>query len=394
MNDAEHKGLWLLRVHYRMRTAAFAMVFVASIFQLYGQDYAGAAWAYVTALLLVYPQLMHWVALRTGDHIRTAIRLLLVDSLLLGIFCAAVRFSDWLTFSVVLAALINHVANRGWKKCWETLLALATGAALGSVLSGFAFAPRTEWLSVILCALGLTAYVLVVSNIAFYRNAQLRTAREQLRLRERALIDANERLQTSLQEIEVLRKDLAVQASRDPLTNLYNRRHLAAALPREMQRCQREAKPVAVIIMDLDHFKRYNDHYGHAAGDACLKAVAQTIQASAKRASDLAARYGGEEFLLLLPDTDEAEALRMADALGSAVAALDIAHAQSSWGRVTLSLGVAVTRPTYHSDADELLRHADQALYAAKEAGRNRSLLAPLVSGGGQRPLTEVSKLA
>jgi diguanylate cyclase (GGDEF)-like protein len=239
--------------------------------------------------------------------------------------------------------------------------------------------PRTEWATVLCCIVGLTAYVLEVGNIAFYRNAQLRVTREQLKLRERALVDANERLQHSLQEIEILRKDLAEQASRDPLTNLYNRRHLAAALPREMQRCQREAKPVALIIMDLDHFKKFNDHYGHSAGDACLRAVSQAIQASAKRSGDLAARYGGEEFLLVLPDTNEGDALGMADALRAAVEALDIAHAQSSFGRVTLSLGVAVSRPDQKAGAEPLLRSADMALYAAKEAGRNRAHLASTI---------------
>jgi diguanylate cyclase (GGDEF)-like protein len=363
-------------MHYRMRTAAFAMVFAATCFQIYDKHYGDLAWAYLVAVLLVYPQLLYALARRSSDRISTAIRLLLLDALLLGSYCAAVRFSDWLTFSVVLAALINNAANRGWKSTWETLIALATGAGIGFVLGGYQFAPRTEWTSVLVCVLGLGAYVLEVANIAYYRNAQLRATREQLRLRERALVDANERLQVSLQEIEVLRKDLAEQASRDPLTNLYNRRHLALALPREMLRCQRDAKPLALIIMDLDHFKLFNDQYGHASGDTCLKTVSQTIQASAKRAGDLAARYGGEEFLLLLPDTDERDALRMAEGLRAAVEALDIAHLQSAHGRVTLSLGVAVSRPDRRSDAEQLLRHADKALYAAKDAGRNRAQLA------------------
>jgi diguanylate cyclase len=375
--EAEKKSVWLLRMHYRMRMAAFAMVFAASCFQMLGQAYGAWAWAYLIALLLVYPQALYWLALRSRDRITTAMRSLLLDALLLGAFCATVRFSDWLSFSVVLAALINNAANRGWRSTWETLLALAAGAAIGGALTGFAFEPRSTWITVLCCVVGLTAYVLEVGNIAFYRNAQLRVTREQLKLRERALVDANERLQHSLQEIEVLRKDLAEQASRDPLTNLYNRRYLALALPRELQRCQREAKPVALVIMDLDHFKKFNDHYGHAAGDACLKAVSGAIQSSAKRASDLAVRYGGEEFLLVLPDTDEAQALRMAEDLRAAVAGLDMAHAQSTLGHVTLSLGVAVSRPALPLDAEQLLRSADMALYAAKDAGRNRVHAAP-----------------
>ncbi len=376
MVDADKKGLWLLRMHYRMRVASFAVLFAATCVHSYGKNYGTGAWAYLITLLLFYPQALYWLALRARDRIATAMRSLLLDSLLLGAFCATVRFGDWLTFSVVLAALINNTANRGWRSTWETLVALLVGAACGFVLGGYRFEPFTAWDTMAFCVVGLTAYVLEVSFIAFYRNAQLRIAREQLKLRERALVDANDRLQLSLQEIEVLRKDLSEQASRDPLTNLYNRRYLAVALPREMLRCQREAKPVAVIIMDLDHFKKFNDQYGHAAGDACLQAVSGAIQACAKRASDLAARYGGEEFLLLLPDTDEDEALRMAEGLRRAVQALQIAHAQSSFGHVTLSLGVAVSRPTVATDAEQLLRSADLALYAAKEAGRNTVHLA------------------
>ena len=352
------------------------MVFVAACFQIAGKGYGAVVWCYLAGLLLLYPQVLHQLALRSSTLVETALQALLLDSFLLGILCAAVRFCDWLSFCVGLATLINNAANRGMKSTWAALLALLSGAAFGGVLTGYQFAPHSEWLSVVICMVGLTAYVLEVGHIAYHRNAQLRITRGQLRLRERALVDANERLQQSLNENDVLRKDLAVQASRDPLTNLYNRRYLDIALPREIQRCEREAKPVALVIMDLDHFKTFNDHYEHAAGDACLKAVSKCIQASAKRASDLAARYGGEEFLLLLPDTDIDDAQFMAEALRLAIEALDLAHHQSSFGRVTLSLGIAVSRPGARAGSDQLLQHADLALYAAKKAGRNRSQLA------------------
>jgi len=376
MTDAEKKGQWLLRMHYRMRAASFAMVFLATSLQIVGKDYGAWAWGYLVALLLVYPQLHYYFALRAQNRIAVAMASLLLDSFLLGTFCAVVRFSDWLAFSVVLATLINNAANRGYRSTWQTLLALAMGTALASVCMGFAFAPATEPVAVMVCFVGLTLYVVTVGNIAYYRNHQLRQAREQLQLRERALMDANDRLQVSLREIELLRSDLAEQASRDPLTNLFNRRYFDIAIHREIARCEREGKPLALIIMDLDHFKKFNDHYGHGAGDDCLKAVAAAIHASAKRASDLAARYGGEEFLLLLPDTPEDEAMRMAEELRLAVEALQIAHAQSPLDCVTLSMGVAVssTRARYH--ADQLLRMADRALYVAKEAGRNNAQLA------------------
>lgn len=376
MADAEKKGQWLLRTHYRMRAASFAMVFAATSFQILGKDYGAWAWSYLVALLLVYPQVQYRIAQQTQDRIAVAMASLLLDSFLLGTFCAVVRFSDWLSFSVVLATLINNAANRGSRSTWQTLLALACGAATASACIGFPFSPATDAVTVLICIVGLTVYVLAVGNIAYYRNYQLRVAREQLRLRERALVDANERLQHSLHEIELLRSDLAEQASRDPLTNLFNRRYFDIAFQREIARCEREGKPLALIIMDLDHFKKYNDHYGHGAGDACLKAIAAAIQSSAKRASDLAARYGGEEFLLLLPDTDADQALRMAEELRQTVEVLQIPHETSSLGHVTLSLGIAVSHTLRRPDAAQLLEEADKALYAAKEAGRNQAVVA------------------
>lgn len=376
MADVNKKGLWLLRMHYRMRTASFAMVFAATCFQLYGKGFSPWVWAYLVALLLVYPQLQYRFGLRSSDRIVFVMRSLLLDSFLLGLFCAAVYFCAWLTYAVSLATLLNNAANRGWKSTWETLLAVTAGALLGYVITGYQFAPDTETITTVFCWIGLTAYVLEAGNIAYYRNAQLRVAREQLKLRERALVDSNKRLQDSLTEIEILKRDLTEQASRDPLTNLYNRRYFDVAVQREMARCEREAKPLSLILMDLDHFKMFNDHYGHAAGDTCLRVVARSIQASAKRATDLAARYGGEEFLLLLPDTDLQGAVRMAEDLRAAVQSLEVEHKQSSHGMVTLSLGVAVNKPEYLQDAQHLIRSADIALYAAKENGRNRVHLA------------------
>lgn len=373
MADVYKKGLWLLRMHYRMRTAAFAMVFAATCFQLFGKNLGVATWGYVVTLLLIYPQVQYRLALRSRNRITAAMQSLLLDSFLLGVFCASVEFCAWLTFSVSLATLMNSAVNRGWKSTGVTLLALSCGAALGYWMTGYRFSPDTEVITLVFCCVGLTAYVLETGHISYYRNAQLRMAREQLKLREHALVESNKRLQVSLNEIEILKRDLIEQASRDPLTNLYNRRYFDVAVQRELARCEREAKPLTLILMDLDHFKNFNDHYGHAAGDVCLRVVANSIQDSAKRATDLAVRYGGEEFLLLLPDTDDEDAMRMAEDLRAAVEKLAMEHRHSPHGLVTLSLGVAVNKPEYQQDAQQLIRSADVALYAAKASGRNRT---------------------
>jgi diguanylate cyclase (GGDEF)-like protein/hemerythrin-like metal-binding protein len=372
MVDLAKKARWLIRTHHAMRVSSFATVFIASSMHLAGKGYGAGTWAFLVALLLVYPQVQYWRMGRAEQPIAAVMHALVVDALLLGAFAASVAFSSWLTFSVVLGTLSNSAANKGWRSTGVTLLALTAGALLAVALGGFHFSPHTEWPASLFCMLGLGAYVLAVGNIAFYRNTQLRSIREQLRARERELLQANATLHTSLTEIDDLRKGLLEQANQDGLTELFNRRFLDSTLERELARCKRESKPLALIMVDIDHFKKYNDSYGHQAGDECLKAVARALQASAKRAGDLAARYGGEEFSLVLPDTDGDDALRMAEALRRAVAAMAMPHTQSDEGVVTISLGLAVMAGQNYGTAELLLRAADEALYYAKWGGRNR----------------------
>jgi len=379
MTDTTKKGLWLARTHHRMRMASFAMVFAASCLHLSDTGASGWTWAYLVGLLLVYPQVQYQVVLRSRHPIDVAMHSLLLDAFLLGLFCAAVNFSDWLSFSVSLAVLSNNVANKGWRHTGWALLGLTCGALAGYVAGGYQFSPQTHWPTALTCIVGLGAYVLEVGHIAYQRNFQLRQTREKLRLRENELLRANGTLQNNLLEIDRLRRGLADQANRDPLTNLFNRRYLDSTLEREMARCQREGKSLALIMVDIDHFKKFNDCYGHLAGDTCLKAVAQALQGSAKRAGDLAARYGGEEFSLVLPDTDLEDARRLAEALREAVQALGVSHAMAPAGVVTISVGLAVMTGAAHDNADQLTRAADQALYYAKWGGRNRVRTAPRI---------------
>ncbi len=374
----QSKGVrWLTRTHHVMRVCSFATVFIASCLHIAGKSYGLGVWAYLMGLLLIYPQLQYLWVRRSTAPTTAVLHALLLDSVLLGAFSATVHFSDWLTFSVVLGALSNSAANKSWRSTGATLLALAVGALVGIAVGGFHFEPHTDWPASLLCMLGLGAYVLAVGNITFARNVQLRHIREQLRNRERELLEANATLQTSLVEIEALRKGLLEQANQDGLTNLFNRRFLDSTLERELARCKRESKPLALVMMDIDHFKKYNDCYGHQAGDECLKAVARALQGSAKRAGDLAARYGGEEFSLVLPNTDGVEALRMVEALRQKIEDAAMPHLQSDRKVVTISVGLAVMSAPHYGSAEQLLRAADGALYYAKWGGRNRVHVAP-----------------
>jgi diguanylate cyclase (GGDEF)-like protein len=185
---------------------------------------------------------------------------------------------------------------------------------------------------------------------------------------------------------------LQALANTDSLTGLANRRHFEKTLTTEQDRARRNGKPCSVILGDVDYFKKYNDRYGHVAGDACLRQVAAAIAAGLRRPADLAARYGGEEFVVILPETDLDGACAVARNIRAGIASLSIAHADSPFGHLTISLGVHTGYASAHDDASgHWIKAADDSLYEAKAAGRDR--VAAGEEGGGdgaqalQKPL-------
>jgi diguanylate cyclase (GGDEF)-like protein len=166
---------------------------------------------------------------------------------------------------------------------------------------------------------------------------------------------------------------LAETALQDGLTGIHNRRRFDDHLHRAWAQCIRERRPIALLFADIDHFKRYNDRYGHQAGDEALKAVAATLAGFARRPLDLAARYGGEEFAIILYDTGRADAERIGGDILEAVRRLAIPHEDSGAAPVlTISLGIACVMPAARRSWAGLVQLADQALYSAKDRGRNR----------------------
>lgn len=189
-------------------------------------------------------------------------------------------------------------------------------------------------------------------------------------------------------ERKQMENDLVRLASQDALTGLANRRTLDATLAREWLRAARAQLPLSVLLLDIDHFKSFNDTYGHPEGDACLRRVAGAVARTTRRASDLAARYGGEEFFVLLAETDAAGAAAVAERLREEVVALRIEHGASGAGAVvTVSIGLATVVPSPQDVGGRaagavaaLVQQADAALYAAKRGGRNRVVAAASVA--------------
>jgi diguanylate cyclase (GGDEF)-like protein len=174
-------------------------------------------------------------------------------------------------------------------------------------------------------------------------------------------------------ELKQARDKLGLMAATDGLTGLANRRHFDSRLAIEYNRLCRSDGLLSVIMIDVDHFKAFNDAYGHVLGDDCLRRVADAISRSLRRPADLAARYGGEEFACFLPDTDEPSAVKIADAVCAEIAALRIPHSGSATtSHVTASLGLATMRCVVGRSQLDAVAAADEQLYAAKAGGRNR----------------------
>jgi diguanylate cyclase (GGDEF)-like protein len=187
-----------------------------------------------------------------------------------------------------------------------------------------------------------------------------------------ALTDMAIKLGERERELRTANRHLEALASIDSLSGLANRRSFDARLEAEWQRAANLKRPIALMMIDVDHFKLFNDNYGHLEGDQCLRVIGETLAAAANHKADFAARYGGEEFVLLLPDTDLAAALGLAERLRTAVSTLAIGHGFAPSGHVTVSIGVAVLTPGTGDDPQALIEAADAGLYAAKRNGRNR----------------------
>jgi len=166
-------------------------------------------------------------------------------------------------------------------------------------------------------------------------------------------------------------------ASHDPLTGLANRRSAERRLASDRARAMRQNEPLSVLMLDLDHFKRVNDQWGHAAGDLVLKATAQAL-CDEVRGADLPSRFGGEEFLTILPGTDATRAMEVAERIRQHMAGLVIA-APGDTIRITASIGIATIGAD--EEVEQLVARADAALYGAKDGGRNRCMIAPVANG-------------
>jgi diguanylate cyclase (GGDEF)-like protein len=217
-------------------------------------------------------------------------------------------------------------------------------------------------------ALFVALHVAAAWSLAKYLHDQMLT---QL-IQDQEKTELVARLEAANQDMEVVNQHLETLVATDALTGVANRRAFDLALAREWRRSARGHEPIALLLLDVDHFKAYNDTYGHQAGDECLRLVATAVAAAVRRPADVVARYGGEEFAVILPETYLKNAGAIAEVILASVEAAAIPHEKSAYGHVTVSVGAAAVVPVADRPFTDLTALADDALYTAKRRGRNR----------------------
>lgn len=271
---------------------------------------------------------------------------------------------------MLLTILTLAMRNFGWlPSTFLTNNGMQIGSLVEALLLSFSLADRYNRLAVERNAAQADALAT--------REAMVKALKEQEQVLEQEVADRTRELQAANEELRGHEQQLAALSLTDSLTGIANRRRFDEALAIEWRRGRRHGQPVALGMIDVDWFKRYNDHYGHQAGDECLRSVASALGGCIGRSGELIARYGGEEFAFILPGADQEQAMALAIRARNAVRALMYAHTESAFGIVTISVGVAVQVPHTNEEPSMLLLSADQALYQAKAEGRNRVVLAP-----------------
>lgn len=290
-----------------------------------------------------------FLALNNGDLLarRPTLTALMTTNVAKGdIFTRYLPYSD--SGTAVITSVVDGIERiYAYRRVSGLPIVAAAGVSCEYVLAPWwAYAQR----SIILT--GMIILALVLLGILLYRQIK--------------------QVMTAEGELNIARNELEIIAQTDSLTHLPNRRCFDAALHREWGRASRNHSTIAIILLDIDWFKQYNDNYGHLQGDDCLKQVAGLIANSVKRAGDVAARYGGEEFVMLLPETDLAGALSVAEKVKSSIADNCMEHSASPLGKLTISSGVVVIDAPEKEGYTAALEEADRLLYFAKTKGRNR----------------------
>lgn len=335
------------------------------------------AWWMAVVQFLVSPHLMYRLASRAADPFEAEVRNMLAESVLFGVWCAAMGFPVWISFVLLVGEAMNLAAFRGNKGVAQGLFAISMGAIPTFLVVRPGWHPDTGSLTTLLSVCCISFYLVLFARAAYSRTVKLAATREELKASQQSLEASNLALHEKIQQIGQLQDRLERQVNEDALTGLFNRRYFDATLPRELARCQRDNQPLSLILIDIDHFKHINDTFGHPAADLVLQEAARLFAYYARQ-GDVVCRYGGEEFMLLLPGLSRDTALERAEYIRRTFAD-QVTWIEGQRVSTTVSIGISCF-PFNGAQVGHLVKAADLALYSAKAEGRNRIVLAPASS--------------
>ena len=360
---------WVVVNSYRVRVAAFLLAGVPIGLHMWPGKYGLLLWALFVLQFLVYPHAVQWLTRRTPGPVATERNNLIIDSAIFGAWAAGLGFPLWISVALFLATLLSHTITRGLAGVVICFIAVSSGALASTTVIAFHVSTDTAGLVTLASIVGLAIYMSLMGIEFFTYIRQLHEVKSAVDRQKSTLEEANAALHSQIDKIHDLQEKLREQANRDSLTGLFNRRYLEGTLERELARGRREAAPLTMLLLDIDHFKLVNDTYGHQAGDEVLRAFGALLAEHA-RTEDIVCRYGGEEFLMVMPKMPLVIARERAAALLKLVQSQTVSFGELRI-RITTSIGIAAI-PEHSDTAEGLIRCADEALYLAKRNGRNR----------------------
>lgn len=371
MTDFTKTHRWVVANGYRVRVAAFALICVPIGLHMLPRGHGPIVWTLFVLQFLIYPHLMYWFTRKAGDREQSELNSMIVDAVVSGAWVAGLGFPLWISIALFLANLLNHTITRGVPGILTCPLAFASGALASTTVIAFHVSADTSGLVTLSAIIGLAVYLSLIGIEFFAYINQLHNVQDTLDSQKKTLEGANAILHEQIGKIHDLQEKLREQANRDSLTGLFNRRYLEGTLERELARCRREGAPLTMVLLDVDHFKKVNDTYGHPAGDEVLRALSHLLSENA-RIEDIVCRYGGEEFLLVLPKMPLDIAIDRAAQLLKAFRETTVTVGEMRI-QTTISIGIAAA-PEHAESAEGLIQCADRALYQAKANGRDRAV--------------------
>ncbi len=334
------------------------------------------AMLFIRSILNLETALPRWNKL--VEYVAKGALVLLIASLFISIQAASLVGLLLANITVLISTAVIFLRTRDGYPPARYLLSAVVFTAVGIVVtisSSLTLIP-SNFFTMHAVYVGLSVGTLLYAFALAYRINLERQEREQaqaelIEMQRSTNEDLDRLVKERTEELEVSNRRLREISERDGLTQLFNRGHFDTVFEKEIRRARRAQRAISVLLLDLDYFKKINDHYGHQFGDECLRTVAQIMQSSVRRPPDVAARYGGEEFVILLPETDLDGAAHVAEMIRQKVAEYTFSLNQQEI-KISLSIGVNSAIPNAETTSEMLLKTADQCLYRAKQNGRNR----------------------